>query len=163
MINHFLARGKGVEIHACGVLDSQGWGHLFVGQSGAGKTTIAKLWESEIGVTVLSDDRIILRKMENTIWMYGTPWHGDAGLASPERAEVKGIYFLRHGKENELIAINRADSIGHLFACSFPPFYSREGIDFTLGFLESVVKEVPCYELKFTPNKSVVELLTDNE
>jgi hypothetical protein len=158
---NLLAKGRGTEVHACGIVDSLGRGHLFVGQSGAGKSTIARLWESEPGITVLSDDRIILRKMENTIWMYGTPWHGKAELASPERAEVKGIYFLRHGKENELIPINRVDSIGHLFACSFPPFYSREGIDFTLGFLESVVKEVPCYELRFTPDKSIVELIQE--
>ena len=62
LLVNVLARGRGAEIHACGIIDSNGHGHLFAGQSGAGKTTIARIWEGEPGVTILSDDRIILRK-----------------------------------------------------------------------------------------------------
>jgi hypothetical protein len=132
-----------------------------LGQSGAGKTTIAKLWEKEPGVTILSDDRIILRKMENTIWMYGTPWHGDAMLASPSRAPITTIHFLQKGQKNELISQEPTNSITSLFACSFPLFYNRGALDFTLGFLEDVVRNVPCYELKFKPDKSVVEFIQE--
>ena len=35
------------------------------------------------GVTILSDDRIAVRMKNGQPWLYGTPWHGDAGLASP--------------------------------------------------------------------------------
>jgi len=160
---NFLALGRGVEVHACGVVDSHGNGHLFVGQSEAGKTTLAKLWQNEPNITVLSDDRIILRKIENVIWMYGTPWHGEAMLASKAKAPLRRIYFLEKGLENELISQKPANSISRFFACSFPPFYNRDALDFTLGFLEDVVKMVPCYELRFKPDKSVVELITSNE
>ena len=163
MINNFLVRGKGVEFHSCGILDSQGRGYLFVGQSTAGKTTIAKLWENEPGVKVLSDDRIILRKAENRIWMYGTPWHGEAMLASEAKAPLSRIYFLEKGLKNELIPQKPSDSISRLFTCSFPPFYNRDALDFTLSFLEDIVKNVPCYELRFKPNKSVVELIVSDK
>jgi hypothetical protein len=159
LFTNFLALGKGTEVHACGVTDSQGRGHLFVGQSTAGKTTIARLWEYEPNSTVLSDDRIILRKMENTIWMYGTPWHGEAMLASPSRAPLTAVYFLEKGQKNELVAQKPSDSISRLFSCSFPPFYNRDALDFTLTFLEDVVKNVTCYELKFKPDKKVVEFI----
>jgi hypothetical protein len=159
LFTNFLALGKGAEVHACGVTDSQGRGHLFVGQSTAGKTTIARLWENEPDITVVSDDRIILRRIKNKIWMYGTPWHGDAMLASPTRALVTAVYFLEKGQKNELIAQRTSDSISRLFTCSFPPFYNRDALDFTLKFLEDVVKNVPCSELKFTPDKSVVEFI----
>jgi hypothetical protein len=33
---------------------------------------MARLWKDVPGVTVLSDDRIILRKMDGRIWMFGT-------------------------------------------------------------------------------------------
>jgi hypothetical protein len=159
MINNFLARGKGVEVHACGVVDSRGNGHLFVGQSTAGKTTVARLWEDEPGVIVLSDDRIILRKMEKKIWMYGTPWHGEAMLASPSRAPLTTVYFLEKAQKNKVVAQKTSDSISRLFACSFPPFYDRDALDFTLGFFEDVVRNVPCYELKFKPDKKVIEFI----
>ncbi len=77
LILHLLAKGRGVEVHACGVVDPAGQGYLFAGQSDAGKTTIARLWQKVEGMTVLSDDRIILRNIEGRLWMYGTPWHGE--------------------------------------------------------------------------------------
>jgi hypothetical protein len=159
LFTNLLARGRGAEVHACGVVDPLGNGHLFVAQSEGGKSTIARLWHKHEGVTILSDDRIILRKLDGGIWMYGTPWHGDAGLASPARAPLTSIYFLEKGRENELMPIRRTAAAARLFACSFPPFYSREGLDFTLGFLGEVTNAVPCYELRFVPDQHVVDFI----
>jgi hypothetical protein len=156
LIANILARGEGVEVHGCGVVDAQGKGHLFIGKSGAGKTTMARLWENEPGITVLSDDRIILRQVDNTIWMYGTPWHGEANLASPDRVPLTKVYFLSKGIKNELFPLRECDAAGRLLACSFPPFYSQQGLDFTLSFLEEIVRATPCYELKFLPDEEVL-------
>jgi hypothetical protein len=62
LITNYLARGRGVEVHACGVVDSREKGYLFLGPSGGGKSTMARQWQGRPGVTVLSDDRIILRQ-----------------------------------------------------------------------------------------------------
>ena len=156
LLVHVLAQGKGLEVHACGVIDAAGHGHLFLGQSGAGKTTIAKLWQQEAGVTILSDDRIVLRQVDGQIWMYGTPWHGEAGLAWPARAPLTRLYFLRHGEANKLVPQRPSTSLGYLLACSFPPFYSVGALDFTLEFLAAVVKAVPGDELWFLPDRRIV-------
>lgn len=156
---NLLARGRGVEIHACGVIDSTGNGHLFVGQSGAGKTTMAKLWQNEKGIEILSDDRIILRQIDQRFWMYGTPWHGEARLASPARAPLRWVYFLHHGQKNEFMPTKGAQAIARLFTSSFVPFYYPAGLEFTLGFYEEVTKEVPCYELRFAPDERVMRYL----
>ncbi len=49
-----------------------------------------------------------------------------------------------------------SDAAGRLFARSFPPFYSQQGLDFTLSFLEEIVRAIPCYELKFLPDEEVL-------
>jgi hypothetical protein len=159
LVINLLAQGKGVEVHACGIVDSNGNGQLFVGQSEAGKTTMAKLWQNEPGITILSDDRIILRKADKKIWMYGTPWHGEAMLASPARVPLTKICFLRKGLKNELIRLRNSAAVGQLISCSFVPFYNPEAIDFTLGFLGEVVETAPCYEFSFFPDKRVVEFI----
>jgi len=156
---NFLSLGRGAEVHALGLVDSQGVGRLFLGQSTAGKTTMARLWEDDPDVTILSDDRIILRKMENQIWMYGTPWHGEAGFAAPMRVPLNKVYFLLKGAKNQISPLKEAESISRLFSCCFPLFYSRKAIDFTLSFLDEVVRAVPCSEVSFVPNKTVVEFL----
>jgi len=156
---HLLAAGRGVEVHACGVVAPNGKGYLLVGQSGAGKTTMALLWQKAQAGTVLSDDRIILRKRDGTVWMHGTPWHGEAALSSPARAPLKGVYLLRHGQSNKLVSLRPSDAAARLLACSFPPFYHSGGLDFTLGFFEQLVGAVPCHELWFTPDERVVALV----
>ena len=52
MIN-YLAQGRGVIIHSCGI-EKNGEGILFIGESGAGKSTMANLWNSEGGIEILS-------------------------------------------------------------------------------------------------------------
>ena len=159
LISNYLARGKGVEVHACGMVDSQGRGYLFLGPSGAGKSTMAKLWQGQPGVRVLSDDRIIIRQEGGDFWIHGTPWHGDAGSSFPGRALLKSAYFLERGVRNETIPLRKAEASGRLFAFSFPPFYSKEGIEFILDFLGKMVEHIPFYELRFLPDQEVVHFL----
>ncbi|MEI9476857.1 MAG: hypothetical protein WCO26_09805 [Deltaproteobacteria bacterium] len=160
LLVNVLARRRGAEIHACGIIDSNGHGHLFAGQSGAGKTTIARIWDGEPGVTILSDDRIILRSVGKHIWMYGTPWHGEAGFALQAAAPLTHIYFLQKGTKNELLPQGRAEGAARLFTCSFTPLYFPEAVNFTLAFFEEVVKAVPLHELRFLPDKRVIEFIT---
>ena len=160
MVN-LLAQGRGAEVHSCGLVNAQGEGHLFVGQSGAGKSTMARLWQSQPGIQILSDDRIVLRKIGQELWMYGTPWHGEAGFGSANRAPLTRIYFLQHGQKNELLPQRPAQAIGHLFTCSFPPCYNPEAVDFTLGFFEEVVQAVPCFALRFLCDETVVEFIQE--
>jgi hypothetical protein len=156
---HFLSQGRGVEVHACGISDPQGKGYLFIGQSGAGKSTMAGFWKDQPGITILSDDRIVLRKMNGGFWMYGTPWHGEGRFFSTSRARLSRIYFLEKGKKNEVIPYRPAEAIGRLTACSFLPFYKREPLDFTMAFFEETVKAASTGELRFVPNRRVVNLI----
>ena len=159
IVQGLLARGRGAEVHACGIADASGRGLLFVGQSGAGKTTIARLWEASTDARILSDDRIILRRVGGRFTMYGTPWHGEAALAEPASAALTGVFFLEHGAANALLPLRGATAATRLFACGFPPFFDRAGLDFTLKFLGDLVAEVPCHELCFARDNRVVEFV----
>lgn len=156
---HRLSRGGGVELHAVGIADETGRGHLFLGHSGAGKSTTARLWLNRPGVTVLSDDRIILREREGRMFMYGTPWHGDAGIASPHSAPLSAIYLLDHGKSNERLPLSPGCAAAELFARTFVTHHSEEGIHCTLDFLDRVTREIPCFVFRFVPDESAVEAI----
>jgi hypothetical protein len=156
---HRLALGEGVEVHALGVVDDAGLGHLFLGHSGAGKSTTARLWKAQPHARILSDDRIILRVRNGRVWMYGTPWHGDAGVASPESAPLSRIYLLEHGSATKLIPVSRVGATAELFARSFVPHHSSSGVNFTLQFLDRVVQEIPCFTFRFVPDQSALEVI----
>jgi hypothetical protein len=154
---HRLALGQGVEVHALGLADQDGSGYLFLGHSGAGKSTTARLWMDQPGVNLLSDDRIILRKHDGAYWMYGTPWHGDAGVASPGRALLSAIFLLEQSPRNELVPVSAPTAAAGIFARAFVPHYLESGITFTLDFLDQITRSVPCFIQRFTPTQGAVE------
>ncbi|MHB1325813.1 MAG: hypothetical protein ACYDGS_08750 [Thermoleophilia bacterium] len=154
-----LALGHGIEVHACGI-DDHGQGILFLGVSGAGKSTISKLWDAEDGVLVLSDDRIIITVRDGGYWIHGTPWHGDAGLADPGGVPLKAIFFISHAPENK--ADNEASPLGagqcasRLLARSFPTFWNRDGMQFSADLAAGIASHTPAFSLEFVPEVSVL-------
>ena len=155
---NLLPRKSGVLLHACAVNHNDN-GYLFVGQSGAGKSTIARLWLELNSVIILSDDRIILRRINGRLYACGTPWHGDAKVCSPEKVPVEKIFFLKHAKENSTKRLDPLDAASRLIVCSFPTFWDKQGMEFTLGFCSELAERVPCYELGFVPDESILDFI----
>ncbi|HYL86031.1 MAG TPA: AAA family ATPase [Candidatus Angelobacter sp.] len=154
---HRIARGEGAEVHACGLVTADGKGRLFVGHSGAGKSTTSRLWLRQPGAQVLSDDRIILRIQGGRALMYGTPWHGDAGLAAQSSAPVNQIFLLEHGMQNEIVPLEPGRAAAELFARTFGPHHSPSGLAQTLAFLEELTALVPVASFCFKPDASAIE------
>lgn len=156
---HRLSRDGGVEVHAVGVVDEFGRGHLFVGHSGAGKSTSARLWQKRAGARILSDDRIVLRFEGSRPRMYGTPWHGDAGLALADSSDLAAIYFLEHSSRNKLTPVPPVRAAAELLARSFVPHHSAEGLEATLRSLDRITRQTPCSLFQFVPDQSAVEMI----
>jgi hypothetical protein len=167
LIMHRLTQERAIELHGVGIVGPDGASNLFVGHSGAGKSTTARLWTSLHKVEILSDDRIIVREDKvredkvredaGEIFMYGTPWHGEAHFALPQRAPLQRIFVLEHGHGNELTRLTRSQMVAELFARSFVPFHTHGYVDSALSFLERVADTVPCYRYSFEPDQRAVE------
>jgi hypothetical protein len=157
LVAQLLGRRRGVELHGCGIIDRNGLGQLFVGQSGAGKTTTARLWLEDGPYEIVSDDRVIVRQIEGAWRMFGTPWHGEAELSSPSSAPLAAIHLLAQAPTTELVALAPAAAAASLFGCAFPPFYDAKAVAFTLDCLDSLVRDVPVRMLRFLPDQSAVD------
>ncbi|HET6175534.1 MAG TPA: hypothetical protein VFE61_01290 [Candidatus Sulfotelmatobacter sp.] len=165
LIMHRLTQEKAIELHSCGIVRPDGTGNLFVGHSGAGKSTTTRLWTGREAVEVLSDDRIIVRRdvadIAGCMRMYGTPWHGEAAYASPASAPLARIFILEHGHGNVLTPLSPSQAVAELFARSFVPFHRHEYVDSALQFLQELVDAVPCYRYAFEPNEAAVERILE--
>jgi hypothetical protein len=157
MVN-YLARIGSIIVHACGI-DHGGKGLLFVGESGAGKSTLTRIWNKENGVEILSDDRIIIRKMNDQYWMYGTPWHGDAKFASPAKVKLEKVFFIKHGRANFIKAVSGTFPVLQFLKASFPPYWDKNCMEFAMEFFNDLVAAVPCRELSFVPDAGIVEFV----
>jgi hypothetical protein len=161
IVTNWLAHGRGVEVHGCGITDDACSSCLFIGHSGAGKSTTTRLWQSLPGVRILSDDRIILRKQAGGFLMYGTPWHGEAGFALPDKAPVSRIFILEHGERNEIVPLTRPAAAAEIFSRCFLPFHDPQALTDTLAYLDDLTRAVPCYKFQFLPNHSAVEKILE--
>src|SRR5579863_8141638 len=55
LITHRLTQESAIELHGVGIVGPNGASNLFIGHSGAGKSTTARLWTSLHPVQILSD------------------------------------------------------------------------------------------------------------
>jgi|SRR5271166_6469275 len=160
LIMHRLTQEKAIELHGSGIVRVDGVGNLFVGHSGAGKSTTTRLWTMTEDVEVLSDDRIIVRRDASSptrIRMYGTPWHGEGMYASPNSAPLARIFVLEHGHGNVITRLSPSQAVAELFARSFVPFHRHEYVDSALEFLQELVDSVPVYRYDFEPDQRAVD------
>ncbi len=153
---NILARQTGMMIHACGtILD--GKGYIFAGASGAGKSTMARLWSRHNGATVLGEECLIVRRKGTSHWVYGTPWVGETKITSPQGAPLAGIYFLRHAPQNTARPLPPGEAVGRLLARSYLTLYepgtARRGLDLCLD----LVQAVPAYDFGFRPDPGAVD------
>jgi hypothetical protein len=153
-----LGLEHGIMLHSCGVID-QGKGLVFSGFSTAGKSTTARLWDGLPGVKVVNDDHTIIRKVDGVFRVYGTPWHGEGGIALADDAPLEKIFILRHAGSNQAVRLAPAQAAALLMARSFSSLWSAQGVANTLHFLDELCRTVPCYDLGFVPDASAVEFV----
>jgi hypothetical protein len=92
---------------------------------------------------------------------FGTPWHGQAGHSSPEKAPLRRIFFVEHAEKNWVKKLSRTETVSNLVARSFPPLWDREGMIRTLEFADMLSQTIPCYTLGFVPDDRIIEFVRD--
>jgi hypothetical protein len=161
LFQHHLARAGALVVHACGVRVGGG-ALLFCGRSGAGKTTMARLWRRHRpSAVVLSDDRAVVRWRGDRPWIYGTPWHGSGRYASPRGAPLRAIFFLRQSRRTRVRALPAGRAGAGLFARCFPPLWEAEGVGTVLQTCARLLSSIPCYEIGFRADGSAVRAVDE--
>jgi len=153
LFHHRLVREGGLFVHACAVR-LPGGAALFCGVSGAGKTTLARVFH-RAGVSVLSDDRVALRPTPGGFRTWGTPWHGSGRFASPESAPLRAVFFLKQAPHSEVVPM-ATGAAARLFSLTFPPLWEAQGVAQALDTCGRVVEEAPVFELRFRKDRSAL-------
>ena len=59
------------------VVSCAGYGYMFLGKSGTGKSTHSSLWLKHIdGTELINDDNPVVRRMPDGFYVFGSPWSG---------------------------------------------------------------------------------------
>jgi hypothetical protein len=137
----------GLLLHSAGVLRGDN-GYIFPGQSGTGKSTIARLVTQR--ERVLSDEMVVVRKRDWQYLVYSTPFYGTN--ESAERnigADLKAAFLPVKDNEVYLKETRPARALSKLLVSVL--FFGQEAalnrrlMDISAG----VVAQVPFYEMHF--------------
>ena len=159
LLARLLAERSGCYIHSDGI-NMDGNGFLFVGHSGAGKSTIATMLKDK--AEILCDDRMIVRKWQNGYRIHGNWSHGTLPIVSAHSAPLKAVFFLEQAEENCIMAMEKKmDSISILLGCIIKPMVTREWWESMLFLIEDLVNTIPCYRLRFDKSGDIYEKLKD--
>ena len=86
------------------VVSHQGHGYMFLGTSGTGKSTHARLWLRYIdGTELVNDDNPVVRVHDDgTIRVYGSPWSGKTPCYRNVSYPLGALVMLRQAPQNAI-------------------------------------------------------------
>ena len=165
MIENYLVLNRGCIVHAAGLVLGKGGALLCVGNSGAGKSTISRLWSAKYDKKkVFNDDRVIVRMRKNRCYLYGTPWLGDIGIEGyrpvNEGKGLSGVFLLRHSLRNHATKISVNDALPVVLSNSMVPYSDERQVLRCLMFWEDLFRKIPSYRFGFTKSKRSVDYLS---
>lgn len=159
---NYLARNDGFFVHGVGIKDIDNVGFLFPAKSGGGKSTTARLWDKNSKAKILNDDRVIVRKIKNKFFIFGTPWHGDFHdylKSLPEKAELKKIFLIYHRKENKIEKLKTSEAFSIFYPNVFVTFWNKKTLKKQIEICHQLVKKTPVFYFGFRKEKSAIKFV----
>lgn len=148
VICDYLIRHGGFFLH-CSCLSIDGAGVVFTAPSGTGKSTHAALWRRVFGerVTMINDDKPLVREQNGEFIIYGTPWCGKHHIGNNTCAPIRAIFFLEQAPENSAEPVDAFTALQKLLQQTVLPS-GREDMITLLDMLGRMIEGVPMYRLR---------------
>jgi hypothetical protein len=150
-----------LEMHAAVVVrGEEARGYLFLGHSGTGKSTHARMWlQAFPDAWLLNDDNPILRVMDNgEVRVYGSPWSGKTPCYKNQYVRVGGIVKLSQAPHNKLRKLSLPEAYAYILSSASGLKVESKMTDSMHETIKHVVTHVGCYHLNCLPNTEAAEV-----
>ena len=140
-------------------LEMDGEGYLFTALSGTGKSTHTRNWRKRFGdrVTMINDDKPIIRKINGRFYVCGTPWMGKSDIGCNRIAPIRAIYVLQSGEENRAEKISPGTVLKQLFEATLLP-KNAENMGKLLGLFNDLFTQADLFRLTCNKDEESAEV-----
>lgn len=147
---------KQVLLFHCSALELDGSAYLFAAPNGTGKSTHAGLWRSVFGerVTMINDDKPLLKITQSDVLVYGTPYGGKNGIQTNTSAKVKAIFILHQAPENTVQRMSPKEAFPMLLSQTYRR-KDAEGMIYSLELVKRLAG-LPVFSLGCTISEEAV-------
>lgn len=156
----FCGAHHGILMMHSSVIKHAGYGFLFQGKSGTGKSTHSRLWLQHISDTeLLNDDNPAVRLMSNgEARVYGTPWSGKTPCYRQEWAPIGGFLRLHQAPQNEVRKFTPLEAFASILSSCSTMIWDEPSYDGICQTISGICRTVGCYDLNCLPNDAAARL-----
>ena len=147
----------GMPLHAA-LVEKDGYGVVFLGPSGMGKSTQAKLWVEHQGADFIIGDRPGLRRIDGQWIGFGMPWDGKDGIRQQKQVPIRALISLEQAPENSIRRLTKQEAMIVLLNQVMMPMWDDAAMALLTPLMGQLATEIPFYHLKNLPNREATEL-----
>ncbi len=153
------ANQQTVLFHAA-VVSHGGKGYMFLGPSGTGKSTHARLWLQHIeGTELLNDDNPVVRIADDgTAVVYGSPWSGKTPCYRNVSCPLGGIVMLSQAPYNKIRRLGGIEAYVALMESISGKRWDERIADGLHETENKLASTVPVWHLACLPDQAAAEL-----
>lgn len=142
------------------VVENNGKGYMFLGESGRGKSTHSDLWVKYInGSTLINDDNPVVRiDTDGTAIVYGSPWSGKRPIYKNVSYPIGGLTAIEQSSHNKMRHENIPTAFGILVSsCSTMKFDKRVHINICTT-IAKLLENQAVYTLMCRPDEEAAKV-----
>ena len=147
----------GLPLHAS-MVEKDGYGIVFLGPSGMGKSTQAKLWEKYQDADFIIGDRPGLRCIDGTWYGFGMPWDGKDNIMNQKKVPIKALISLEQAKENRIEKLTTQQAMLVLLNQAMMPMWDNAAMDKAMVLMGKLAGDIPFYHLKNLADKNAADI-----
>ena len=145
-----LAPSDGMLLHAAAIVKDKK-AFLFLGRSGAGKSTAASLSKR---YKVIGDDVVAVKRDGLSYSVFPTPWKQAPFTKSAERseAEIRAFFFIKKSRKISFKPIPPEEALEKIIYSHihFFDYTQRPLLDDIFATASYFARDIPAYDMKFT-------------
>ena len=141
------------------VVSHEGKAYMFLGPSGTGKSTHARLWLKYIGGTELvNDDNPVVRVGGGSATVYGTPWSGKTPCYRNVSYPLGGIVLLSQAPYNKIRRLDGIEAYAALMPSISGKRWDAQIADGLHQTENALAMNVPVWHLECLPVEEAARL-----
>lgn len=145
-------------IHASAIRKNE-YGYAFIAKSGTGKSTHTGLWIKHISdCDLLNDDNPIIRIINDTPYLYGSPWSGKTPCYRKIKTKLGAITRIERANKNVIEKLKPTEAFASLLPCCSTMKWDSKIYNAICNNVINVIEKVDVYTLYCLPDKNAAIL-----
>ena len=139
--------------------DTESIGFPFIAASGTGKSTHTSLWLKHIeGAQLLNDDNPIIRIIDGTPYLFGSPWSGKTPCYRNRKTRLGAVTRIERAPENSIERLSPIEAFASLLPACSSMKWDEGTYRLLCDAITRIIETTPIYTLHCLPDKEAAQL-----